>query len=198
MDTAQWCIYGPLNGSAWGQGAPLRADGSCEPTPKLVFVTRQIFTANLGGVAGADAKCQTAAEDAGISGTFKAWIADGTSSPSTTFTRCQSPYELVDETLVADNWEDLTDGTIKHPINKDEYGTELTLAPTSVWTNTVAAGTPARTTLDTTCRAWGALDPPYATDHADTGSYGASTAAWTHTGGWLYCSIHLHLYCFEQ
>ena len=50
----------------------LRARGASA----YVFVTSQTFTGNLGGIAGADQKCQDLADAAGLPGIYKAWLAD--------------------------------------------------------------------------------------------------------------------------
>lgn len=50
--------------------------GSCVAF-KRVFATRTAYTGNLGGLAGADAKCALAASAAGLPGTYKAWVSDG-------------------------------------------------------------------------------------------------------------------------
>ncbi len=95
------------------------------PVGKLVFVTSTRQNGALGGVTGADSVCQTRANAAGLSGTFKAWISGGSysSSPASRFTRSTTlPYVRVDGAVVANDWNDLTDGTIQNPINIDEFG----------------------------------------------------------------------------
>jgi hypothetical protein len=78
----------------------------------------------------ADSRCQALAEGAGLSGTFKAWISgrvDTGSGPVPhgavdRFTQATVPYELVNGTKVADDWADLTDGTLDHAIELDGRG----------------------------------------------------------------------------
>ena len=68
---------------------------------KTVFVTKASFKGNLGGLAGADEKCQAEADDhASIvpSGTYLAWLSDGTNSPDTRFAKSSDPYVLPDGT----------------------------------------------------------------------------------------------------
>ena len=91
-------------------------------THKNVFVTSQAHTGDFGGLSGADSFCQSLAMSAGLSGTYKAWLSDSTGSPSIRFTPSSVPYRLVDGTTIANDWNDLTDGTINSPINLDEYG----------------------------------------------------------------------------
>ena len=107
--------------------------------PCTAFVTSTLYTGNLGGVSGADAICQTHADNAGLQGTFKAWISDNLgSSPSTTFTQNPGPYVFVGGRVVANNWADLTDGTIGERFNGNELGVGVS---THLWSNTNTDGT---------------------------------------------------------
>ena len=67
--------------------AQLQARGSA-----YVFVTSETYTGNLGGVAGADDKCQALADQAGLPGVYMAWIADSVpaSAPATRFFQAPS------------------------------------------------------------------------------------------------------------
>jgi Protein of unknown function (DUF1554) len=65
--------------------------GSC-----TVFVTSQGFNGNLGGLAGADTKCQALADTAGLGGTYKAWLSDSTTDARNRLTQATVPYRLVD------------------------------------------------------------------------------------------------------
>jgi hypothetical protein len=107
---------------------------------KIVFVSSAKFTGNLGGVAGADAKCKQLAEAAGLLGSYKAWLSDKTSSPAATFTRWNGQYVLVDGTEVASNWQGLTEDFHLAPINITETGQDA--GESLVWTNTGASGGP--------------------------------------------------------
>ena len=95
---------------------------------KTVFVTSESFNGNLGGLAGADAICQAEADGpASIvpSGTYLAWLSDGTDSPDTRFTRSAHPYTLPDGTKIAEDFSDMTDGSILHTFNIDPTGKPL-------------------------------------------------------------------------
>nr|MBA3500495.1 hypothetical protein [Deltaproteobacteria bacterium] len=87
--------------------------------PKRVFLTAGQFSgAQIGGLTGADAKCQAEAMAANLTGTYKAWLSDITGSPSTRFTKSTIvPYVRTDGFLLAQSFDDLTDGTIAGPIN---------------------------------------------------------------------------------
>ena len=52
-------------------------------TEKRAFVTSQLYNGNMGGLAGADARCQGLADAVGLPGTYRAWLSSATESPST-------------------------------------------------------------------------------------------------------------------
>jgi hypothetical protein len=101
--------------------SPSSTDGS-DNTPHLVFVTSTFHTGAMGGLAGADQICQTAATAATLPGTFKAWLANATVAPINRMTKHTGPYQLVSGTVVAQGFTDLTDGNLAHPIDRDEAG----------------------------------------------------------------------------
>jgi hypothetical protein len=125
---------------------------------KRVFVTSARYNANLGGLAGADAKCQARADAADLGGTYKAWLSDATGSPSTRFTKSTSAYVRVDGTTVANDWADLTDGTLVAGISITELDTQGAVGSVcdpndvGVWTNTATDGTQLFT--DASCANW--------------------------------------------
>ena len=91
--------------------------------PCRVFVTAARYSANLGGgLTGADTLCQVEAETAGLPGAYKAWLADESGGPSTRFRLSSGPYQLVTGETVADNWDDLTDGALRHAIDTNAAG----------------------------------------------------------------------------
>jgi cysteine-rich repeat protein len=129
---------------------------------KFVFVTSITYTGNLGGLDGADAKCNARAMVAGIGGTYRAWLSDMTGSPSTRMSKAGGPYRLVNGTVVANNWADLTDGNLITAINLTELGT-LPPQPTfcgpgntPVWTNTTTLGT--LNQVGQSCGTWNGTD----------------------------------------
>lgn len=169
------------------------------PTPfsgKRVFVTSTQYSTNLGGVAGADSICQTRATAAGLSGTFKAWIADGndSSAPATRFTHASVPYGLTGTygPQIADNWADLIDGTLDNPINLDEFGSSVAFG--NVLTNVSINGT--RKGGDH-CSAWSSTSSSF---KSVTGSVSNTNSWWTDQGFSSFCSFSTNkrLFCFEQ
>lgn len=109
----------------------------CPVVPtKTVFVTSESYTGNLGGLAGADQKCNALATTAGLSGTYMAWLSVAPEDPSTRFTRSTVPYALTDGTVIAGDWDDLVGpegDRLEAPISIDEAGYQR---DTFVWTNT--------------------------------------------------------------
>ena len=131
--------------------------------PKRVFITAMHYNgAQIGGLTGADAKCQAEADSASLGGTYKAWLSDLTGSPSTRFTRSLiAPYVRTgDGFILADNFDDLTDGTINGAINRNAAGNpqgggQTACDPAStlgVYTNTQANGRIASDSLS--CSNW--------------------------------------------
>jgi Protein of unknown function (DUF1554) len=166
-----------------------------EPPPvKRVFVTSTTYTGNLGGLAGADAKCQERATAAGLSGTFKAWLsAAGTgNSAAERLTPATVPYVRVDGAQVAANFTDLVDGLLAAPISLDEFGAPFVL--NTVWTGTRPDGSSA----PDTCASW--TDDSFPSiNQGEIGRPGATGATWT-SGETRGCGgvILRPIYCIEQ
>jgi hypothetical protein len=171
-------------------------------SPKHVFVTINHYTGGaIGSLTLADRKCQDEADAAHLSGVFKAWLSDSTGSPSTRFTRNIVPYMLVgNPVLIAQNWNDLTDGALAHAINRNALGNPQGGGPSacdpaqfSVYTNTQADGTMYQAAYS--CSNW--------TSNTGPSVWGVLTAEaplWTHEceGGDNGCAKASALLCFEQ
>ncbi len=162
---------------------------------KTVFVTSASFNGNLGGLTGADAICQAEADGpASIvpSGTYLAWLSDGTDSPETRFTKSSHPYMLPDGTKIAEDFTDLTDGSILHGIDIDPTGKRVGVV--QFWTGTNADGTTAGDNL--TCGRWAA--DPVANFFGMAGTTHLSSTSWSTHYGRARCSWRYKLACFQQ
>jgi hypothetical protein len=163
----------------------------------LTFVTSTDTIGYLGGIAGADQTCQTNASQAGMGGTWKAWISDGTvsSSPANRFLNrdAGAAYKLLDGTLVANNWSDLTDGSLNAPISMTE---KFSYKSSYVWTNTLPNG--ARVgdqDQPMHCLNWNTSAAAF---QGRAGSSGRTDNAWSGLTFILSCSQQAALYCFSQ
>lgn len=166
-----------------------------EPTTtRLVFVTEGAFFANLGGVTGADARCEAEAEAAGHPGEFLAWISDSSTSPADRFLHEGGAWVLADGSEVAEDWDDLVDGTLAHPIDLDAEGQPLD-DQLAVWTNTGWNGL----ALAADCEGWTSMafqDAGIFGDFTQSAEFGQWTAWGDPTP--FPCENTFHLYCFEQ
>jgi hypothetical protein len=170
--------------------------GGGEAPPCLVFITRSPRTGNLGGLAGADARCQALAKAAGLPGAYKAWLSDSTGAPRTRFRNPTGPYVWVDGTTkVADDWLDLTSGTLDRPINMTEDGAQFA-GPAVVWTHTRIDGNAGGFGTNLHCENWSTTADDV---QGNTGIATATDVDWTAPlTGTASCGSTARLYCFQQ
>jgi hypothetical protein len=179
-------------------------EGLCK---KVVFVTSTTHDGNLGGLAGGDAICQARAEAAGLEGSFLPWLSVSTLYAKDRLSHFGKPYVLVDDTVVADDWNDLVDSSLDHAIDMNELGgpppDDYSDDGVVVWTGTWWDGGPYMgldpndpPTWDT-CNDWtwnqASVPPIGGTGHAelaDGGGWSGPTAS--------PCNRTYALYCFEQ
>lgn len=166
-------------------------DGTCGPC--LAFMTSATRTGNLGGLDGADALCQGLAEAAGLPGAYLAWLSDSTGSPATRFTRATVPYIRVDGEVIAQDWDDLTDGSnLNRAINLTEEGTGGAIAPNQVWTSTGDDGE--QQVNPENCDDW---TNGTAASNGDFGLKSSIATSWTGSTSQA-CDNASRLYCFQQ
>jgi hypothetical protein len=152
-----------------------------------IFITNTVQNADLGGLDGADQLCASQAADAGLEGDFQAWLSTRSLSVSDRLMHADGPYVLVDGTLVANDWDDLLDGSIQAPINLDANGD---LRGGDTWTGTLATG--ASYSSDD-CAAFTSGSGGIAL----CGSSESTSSTWTENITPA-CSTGLRLYCIEQ
>jgi hypothetical protein len=186
--TLQYC-----DGADWiAIGKPCRSCGG-SPTEKVDFYTLAGVSGRfIGGISGADQLCQDQAKAVGLGGTYKAWIADSNpaSAPATRFTHATVPYVRVDGTKIADDWTDLTDGTLDS-VMTSETGYE-NLPINGVWSNVLPDGTQASGTATDHCDDWGTGGSTGRIGHRDR-----TDSTWTEFAT-ITCFASDLLYCFEQ
>ena len=221
-NTGKICGSGTCGGGsakACSDGDPCTSDG-CDTTSgacswslsgaclnvRRTFVSSATYTGNLGGSTGADSKCQTLANTAGLGGTWMAWLSDSSSSPSVRFSQSGNPYVLLDRTPVASSWSDLTDGALSSAISQDETGktpavsqiTWCSTTPIKVFTNTRKDGTAYFSTTTNTCNNWTSNSSNQGAFNGLDGDASGSNSLWTEGCASDYCDRVGRLYCFEQ
>ncbi len=110
-------------------------EGACS---KLAFLSEGAWSGDLGGLSGADAKCQAEVDGAGVSGTFKAWLSDTTTDARDRLTHSAGPYVMTDGVMIAMDWDDLVDGTLLAKF--DTTISQRVVNVASVWTDSSPAG----------------------------------------------------------
>ncbi|MFH1696810.1 MAG: hypothetical protein ABH854_02780 [Candidatus Diapherotrites archaeon] len=167
--------------------------GNCEFLPGVVFVTSQQWTGNLGGVSGANGKCQAAAEAAGLPGNWGVIIATESYEPVNYLP--DIAYRRMDGAIIADNVADLFDGFIDVKINIDEYGN---VKDVNVFTGTDSDGQASKSPLGTyrNCSNW---TSDLATADGQAGRTNSSNSFWIRDSsdeGWEdNCGEQKSLYC---
>jgi hypothetical protein len=170
--------------------------------PMKVFVTstttKGLF-GTTGGIANGDLICNNLALAAGVSGTYKAWLAitSATDDPNTRMTHQSFAYADTTGTTVANNWTGLISGTLVNAFSKDERGNAVA-ANQRVWTNVTAnTGTTATVSGSANGNCIGWTNNGGGAHTAWYGLTGSATATWTKSNSQT-CNNNAHLYCIEQ
>jgi hypothetical protein len=148
------------------------------------FVTSTTYDGNLGGGAGADAKCQARATAAGLAGSYSAWINE---YPDVSRTQNHWPpeavFELVSGAQFASSFSNLVGSAVHTPrLAVDEFGNAVS---GRAWA--------AHAAFD--CNLWASGS---AATTGPTGAVDLGSANWQTGGGNQNCDTQQHLYCFEQ
>jgi len=126
---------------------------------------------------------------------YAAWLADDTGSPYARFVQSfAQPYVRIDNKLVANDWTDLTDGSIANPLNIDQNGNAIGSETTAVWSHVQTNGTTDRGINDD-CMNW---TEDSSSSFGGVGRHGNTDGTWTDPNLLSNCSVALSLYCFEQ
>ena len=166
----------------------------CSGDVELVtFITEGLYTLNqFGSLAEADALCQVEADTAELEGQFMAWLSDDTASVASRIPYgSTNPYVRPGGLTVAEDWVDLTDGSIAIR-NKMTAAGDIITANFFVWTGTDYDGT---ATADN-CNNWSVDET--GTYTATVGQSGQLTSLWTKDRS-LGCGASLarRFYCLQ-
>lgn len=163
-----------------------------------IFVTSKGYNGNLGGLDGADAKCQTLAMTAKLPGTFLAWLG-APLAPEDRMYHAPTPYVRTDGVMVAKNWADLTDGTLTAPIDRNELGGMVPMLPGNcanyppVYTNAGPDGS--INDPNTSCSDWTTTQGTGAA--GQLGPDGVNLGKWTKSCT-IGCDTLAPIYCVQQ
>ncbi len=120
----------------------------CGRLERLVFISSSNHTGGLKtegagatGLEGADNICNLRAQEAGLPGTYTAWLSDSSTDAKDRVTQSKVPYVRTDGVLVADDFTDLLDCgnpfCLQASIGRRETGEGIAIA---AWTGTNVAG----------------------------------------------------------
>lgn len=172
---------------------------------KVAFLSSRPYFGDFGGVEAADQDCQDLATAAGLPGAFLAWLSVPGNDVIDRFTQHADQYVRTDGARVADDWADLTDGSLDSPINVTEFGTAAEAPEPAVlchggetceiaFTGTLDNGQAYEGT-NPNCDGWTSQNfPPSFTG----GSVNNVDGNWTLSASGLRCDYAARLYCFEQ
>jgi len=180
---------------------------TCRFVGRVVFLSSENYDGDLGGIVGADLKCQKLAQafDPGHAHTYRAWISDSVSAPATTFAHGEifaaTPYVLRSGVMVAASFDDLIQHGPKVAITLTD--TLETVDAWPVWTHTTAVGTAVPD--DHHCAQWTskALKPTALVGLSGFPPDSPDLQAWADERWWTRhlekgCNIKARLYCFEN
>lgn len=160
---------------------------------RVMFATSVGYNGNLGGIAGADAKCQALADvspNARIQGrTFLAWVSTPAVPVAARLTHGSLPYIRPDGVTVAASFNDLTDTSIQSPIFFDEKGGNRSNFGAWTATSSNGAGFSGQNCADWTSPSFG--------NKGDFGNVGGTGNGWT-TAASDDCDSTHSLYCVEK
>lgn len=156
--------------------------------PNIAFVTSSTYTVNeLGGLAGADERCQALANAAGLApNTYVAWLSS-VAEPAVVRLGTARGWIRRDGKPFVDTVADLITGRLFHPLRIDETGADTT-----------------QQTVATATEPTGTLDPQDCSglmggtlERIATGVSDATRDRWTHNGSMeAQCDAQVRLYCF--
>ncbi len=170
--------------------------GICGKVGNYVFLSSTTHTGDMGGLDGADAICLDLARNNGLRGLWRAWLSDTDLSPSNRFIKSDHPYYLLDHTMIASSWADLTDGNLDQRINLTETNERIVTNyswSVPVWTGTDIDG--GVLMGGGNCTDW---TDGSSTFEATTGYVDFNNGEWTRSSFPQICLNEVRIYCFQQ
>lgn len=169
-------------------GSSGESSGGGSDQPNVVFVTSQLYAgAALGGLDGADALCQSVAESAALTGTYRAWLSDAQTSASSRMGSARG-WVRSDGKPFAVDLQQIIEGRAFYPPVTDEHGNPVPI-PDYVWTGTGVDGNLLDVDGSLMCSGWTSD-----TGQGLMGTLGAGLGWWTAYAA-SNCSFTAHLVC---
>jgi hypothetical protein len=162
------------------------------PLLGVAFVTKDVYTGNLGGLLGADMKCQTAATAGGRTGNFVAFLSTSTTNAISRVSASRG-WQRTDATPVIDTVTAALNSSQQYgPIIDDQFGAVVSFAGTGteLWTGSLYTGNYDGTGHD--CSDWAST-----TLTGWIGDLTTSGPQMVNVGLVTSCSGSAHLLCFE-
>jgi hypothetical protein len=170
---------GGAAGSTSGGGS-----GGASALPiNIAFITSTRVTADFGGVAGGDTICQTHAQNAGLPGTYRAWLASSAGSAPSRLGTARG-WRRVDGLPIADTVASLVGDPRLFYLFVNERGLRPNI--NDIWTGTRPDGSAS----PDTCSDWTSQ-----TGWGSTGNGYLASAGWTAERR-VECALAESLYCF--
>ncbi len=159
-------------------------------TARRVFITSSVHLGAMGGLFGADSICQARADEAGLGGTFMAYM----TSSSTGLERLEHPavpFVRLDGVRIADDWNDLSDESIQNTLTIAE---NRQVTGGNTWTGLQNQGS-----FDSDCDEW-SFGGHGCLMGQPCGGGGESSQIDNHWDGFFvfHCDSAFRLYCVEQ
>lgn len=166
---------------------------TCKERPLIVFVSKDVYAPNLGGVNNADKLCTFLANNAGINGKFKAWLWESYKGPYETFYHSGGVYKLTNGVIIAKNFEQLYSGPLDFGIDIDQNKKQV--LNIAVWTGIHPKNIGGFSSPDNVCNNWQSDSPAL--------MGGLSMAGALYIGGsnslnWISCDGEARIFCVQQ
>jgi hypothetical protein len=151
-----------------------------------VFITRATFSGNLGGLGGADAKCQQSADAAKLGGRWKAFVSGNGVAAADRFVTDGPWFENGSHALVFANRAAMRKGPAIN-VNRDEFEADDKVS--MYWTGTQVSGAPAAN-----CGSW---NSSASAEKGTQGQVNTVLPAWVAAGDYA-CNTTASLLCLEE
>jgi hypothetical protein len=179
------------NGSSSGAGP----DAGATYHDWVVFTTKATFAGDLGGIAGADSKCQGFAAAAGLTGSFHAWLSDSTTDAADRVPN-GGPWRKLHDGQQSDVVFENTAGWKGFPkaeLDTDEFGAPPPLGDVQhTWTGTQIGGT--KSSTGNVCSDW--TSSMNSTD-GTIGDRFQTDQGWTQWANYQPCDAQGAIVCYQ-